>query len=100
MMDVIFTIFEFLFFILLGWIFYYFVFYNKPLDDEWQLLPDLHEYLSKYPNCKTEDTENASCCHCGSKTVVFQPLTSMIDPRYKHRCLSCKRLLFKSKSII
>ncbi len=36
----------------------------------------------------------------GSDKVIFQPLTAHADPRYKHICLSCKKTLFRSKSIM
>ncbi len=88
-----------LFFIASGLI-YYFAFYCKPLDDDWRKLPTLEEYLAKHPTCKTDDNENARCCHCQSDKVIFQPLTCPDDPRYKHFCFSCKRNLFRSKSIL
>ncbi|PSU34918.1 hypothetical protein [Photobacterium lutimaris] len=80
--------------------FYYFVLYSKPQDDDWHKLPSLSEYLAKHPECKTEDPESAKCYSCGSDKVIFQPLTSHEDPRYKHICLSCKKILFKSKAIM
>ncbi|WP_028024148.1 hypothetical protein [Enterovibrio calviensis] len=80
--------------------FYYFVLYSKPQDDDWRKLPTLLEYLDKHPECKTEDPENAKCFSCSSEKVIFQPLTTHEDPRYKHICLSCKKTLFKSKSIM
>ncbi|MCE0557697.1 hypothetical protein [Motilimonas sp. E26] len=79
---------------------YYFAFYNKPNDDYWRKLPTLPEYLALHPECITDDDENARCCHCHSDKVIFQPLTCHSDPRYKHFCLSCKRELFRSKSIL
>ncbi len=79
---------------------YYFTLYSKPQDDDWHKLPSLAEYLGKHPECKTEDPENAKCYSCGSDKVIFQPLTSHEDPRYKHICLSCKKILFKSKAIM
>ncbi len=80
--------------------FYYFTLYSKPQDDDWHKLPSLSEYLDKHPECKTEDPESAKCYNCGSGKVIFQPLTSHEDPRYKHICLSCKKILFKSKAIM
>ncbi|RZP53812.1 hypothetical protein D8T45_24150 [Vibrio vulnificus] len=80
--------------------YYYFVVYSKPQDDDWHKLPSLLEYLSKHPECKTDDPESAKCYNCGSDKVIFQPLTTHADPRYKHICLSCKKTLFKSKSIM
>ncbi|MGL1053728.1 hypothetical protein ACSTD8_21520 [Vibrio vulnificus] len=80
--------------------FYYFVLYSKPQDDDWQKLPTLSEYLSTHPECRTDDPENAKCFSCGSDKVIFQPLTTHEDPRYKHICLSCKKTLFKSKAIM
>ncbi len=80
--------------------FYYFVNYSKPQDDDWHKLPMLSEYLEKHPECKTNDPENAKCFHCGSDKVIFQPLTAHSDPRYKHVCLSCKKVLFRSKAIV
>lgn len=80
--------------------FYYFVNYSKPQDEDWRKLPTLPEYLDKHPECRTDDTENAKCHRCGSDKVVFQPLTAHGDPRYKHICLSCKKILFRSKAIM
>lgn len=81
-------------------VYYYFVSYSKPQDDEWHKLPSLSEYLLQHPECKTEDPESAKCYSCGSEKVVFQPLTTHSNPRYKHVCLSCKKTLFKSKAIM
>lgn len=81
-------------------VFYYFILYSKPQDDDWHKLPSLSEYLDKHPECKTEDPESAKCYSCGSDKVIFQPLTTHEDPRYKHICLSCKKTLFKSKAIM
>lgn len=83
-----------------GAVFYYFVLYSKPQDDEWQKLPSLTEYLTEHPECKVDDPETAKCCKCGSNKVIFQPLTTHSDPRYKHVCLSCKKVLFKSKAVM
>ncbi|AEH35287.1 hypothetical protein [Vibrio anguillarum] len=41
-------------------IFYYFVSYSKPQDDDWHKLPTLENYLIKHPECKTADPESAS----------------------------------------
>lgn len=81
-------------------IFYYYVLYSPAQQDDWDKLPTLPEYLDKHPECKTSDDENAKCYSCGSDKVIFQPLTTQLDPRYKHICLSCNRILFKSKSIM
>lgn len=79
---------------------YYFAFFSPHQDADWRKLPLLSEYLLKHPECKTDDDENASCYNCKSDKVIFQPLTSHEDPRYKHICMNCKRILFRSKSII
>ncbi|WP_022940551.1 hypothetical protein [Psychromonas hadalis] len=79
---------------------YYFVFYSPRQDEDWRKLPLLAEYLIQHPECKTDDDENARCYHCESNKVLFQPLTTHADPRYKHICLNCKTILFRSKSII
>ena len=81
-------------------IFYYYVLYSPVQQDYWEKLPTLGQYLEKHPECKTDDDENAKCYACGSENVLFQPISSHIDPRYKHICLSCKRTLFRSKSIM
>jgi len=83
-----------------GAIQYYYVFYSPRQVNDWRKLPLLAEYLLKHPECKTDDNENARCYHCESDKVIFQPLTTHVDPRYKHICLNCKRILFRSKSII
>jgi hypothetical protein len=80
--------------------FYYYVLYSPKQHEDWDKLPTLPEYLDKHPECKTSDDENAKCYSCGSDKVIFQPLTSHEDPRYKHICLSCSKILFRSKSII
>ncbi|MGL6618713.1 hypothetical protein ACSZN6_15030 [Aeromonas hydrophila] len=40
---------------------------------DWDKLPTLPEYLARHPECATDDSENASCCACGSHKVLFQP---------------------------
>lgn len=80
--------------------FYYFAQYSKPQDDDWQKLPTLPEYLLTHPDCKTNDPESAKCYHCDSDKVIFQPLTAHNDPRYKHLCFTCKKILFRSKAIM
>ena len=80
--------------------FYYYVLYSPAQQGDWEKLPSLSEYLTSHPECKTSDEENAKCFSCGSGKVIFQPLTTHEDPRYKHICLSCSRTLFRSKSII
>lgn len=79
---------------------YYFAFYSPRQDADWRKLPFLAEYLALHPECKIDDDKNARCYHCESNKVLFQPLTSHVDPRYKHICLNCKTILFRSKSII
>ena len=79
---------------------YYFAFYSPAQQKDWENLPTLSEYLEKHPDCKTDDNENARCYSCGSDKVIFQPLTCLDDPRYKHFCLSCGKRLFRSKSIM
>lgn len=81
-------------------VFYYYVLYSPQNDSDWRGLPTLKEYLEEHPECKTDDKENAKCYSCGSDKVIFQPLTIHTDPRYKHICFSCKRVLFKSKSLM
>ena len=79
---------------------YYFAFYSPQQQNDWENLPTLPEYLSQHPECKTEDSENARCFSCGSDKVMFQPLTCLEDPRYKHFCVSCGKRLFRSKAIL
>jgi hypothetical protein len=81
-------------------VFYYYVLYSPKQHDDWHKLPTLPEYLDNHPECKTANDENATCYSCGSDMVIFQPLTSHNDPRFKHICLSCNRILFRSKSIM
>lgn len=80
--------------------FYYYAYYSPVQQDYWEKLLTLPEYLERHPECKTSDDENASCYACHSEKVLFQPLTCLSDPRYKHICLSCGRILFRSKSIM
>jgi hypothetical protein len=79
---------------------YYFAIYSPTQQKDWEKLPTLVEYLEKHPECKTDDDENAKCYSCGSDKVIFQPLTCLEDPRYKHFCFSCGKVLFKSKAIM
>jgi hypothetical protein len=67
---------------------------------DWDKLPTLPEYLSLHPECTTEDDENASCCACGSHKVLFSPLTGVGDYRLRHTCLSCGKVLFRSRAIL
>jgi hypothetical protein len=87
------------FFVAVG-AFYYFVLYSPVQQGDWEKLPTLSDYLVKHPECETSDNETAKCYVCESEKVIFQPLTIPADPRYKHVCLSCSQVLFKSKSLI
>jgi len=77
----------------------YLVFYFKLKGRHLRKLPSLAEYLERHPECRTDDNEKALCYSCKSDKVVFQPLTRVNDPRYKHRCMSCKKILFGSENI-
>lgn len=78
---------------------YYFAFFTSPSVDDWLELPYLGEYLVKHPECETPDPETAKCCHCHSDKVLFQPLISSQDRRYKHFCTSCQNTLFRSRAL-
>lgn len=67
---------------------------------DWDKLPTLPEYLARHPECATDDSENASCCACGSHKVLFQPLTGAGDYRLRHTCLACGKVLFRSRAIL
>ena len=66
----------------------------------WEALPTLPEYLRLHPECVTNDGENARCYACGSDKVLFHPLTGTGDYRLRHTCLSCGKVLFRSRAIL
>jgi hypothetical protein len=67
---------------------------------DWDKLPTLSEYLARHPECTTDDDENASCCACSSRKVLFSPLTGVGDDRLRHTCLACGKVLFRSRAIL
>ncbi|MDD1781010.1 hypothetical protein LRP49_07315 [Enterovibrio sp. ZSDZ35] len=81
-------------------LFFYFVVYSKPQDDEWKKLPSFEEYLDDHPECETDDVKCVTCFSCGSDTVDIVPVTTDGDPRQKHVCSVCQKALFKSKGKI
>ncbi|MDD1782600.1 hypothetical protein LRP49_15615 [Enterovibrio sp. ZSDZ35] len=84
-----------------GALFYFFVLYSKPQDEDWKKLPTLEEYLAANPECRVEDPQLAKCRHCGSEKIVFQTLTGVAsDPRFKYICVSCKKVLYRDKSLM
>ena len=66
------------------------------IDDEWNKLPTLNEYISKHPECSDANQQSVQCRFCGSSGIMYQPLTHSRDRREKHFCGSCKRSLYKS----
>lgn len=74
---------------------------NRALGQpDWEALPTLPEYLALHPECVTDDDENARCHGCGSDKVLFNPLTGRGDYRLRHTCLSCGKVLFRSRAIL
>ncbi|MGY3911137.1 hypothetical protein ACW5XW_07725 [Aeromonas piscicola] len=55
------------------------------------------EYLSVHPECATGDTLNALCCACGSDKVLSHPQTGWFDHRFRHTCLACGKVLFRTE---
>ncbi|MGY3885448.1 hypothetical protein [Aeromonas aquatica] len=45
----------------------------------------------------SEDELNARCCTCGSDKVVGHPQTGWPDHRYRHTCLACGKVLFRTE---
>ncbi|KXF81573.1 hypothetical protein [Enterovibrio coralii] len=84
-----------------GALFYFFVMYSRPQDKEWEKLPTLEKYLAANLDCRVDDPELAKCRHCGSEKIVFQTLSGVpSDPRFKHTCVSCKKVLYRGKSLM
>lgn len=73
---------------------------NSVAQPDWDKLPTLPKYLSLHPECATEDNEHASCYACGSRKVLFSPLTCVGDYRLRHTCLACGKVLFSSRAIL
>lgn len=57
----------------------------------------LPECLARHPECATDDSENASCCACGSDKVLGHPQTGWFDHRFRHTCLACGKVLFRTE---
>ncbi|HEA3089036.1 hypothetical protein [Aeromonas salmonicida] len=59
---------------------------------DWQRLPTRAEYLST-----TDDALGARCCACGSDKVLGHPQTGWYDNRFRHTCLACGKVLYRTE---
>ncbi|HDX8378272.1 hypothetical protein [Aeromonas salmonicida] len=64
---------------------------------DWQRLPTRAEYLSTHPECSTDDALGARCCACGSDKVLGHPQTGWYDNRFRHTCLACGKVLYRTE---
>ena len=64
---------------------------------DWQRLPTRAEYLSTHPECTTNDALGARCCACGSDKVLGHPQTGWYDNRFRHTCLACGKVLYRTE---
>ncbi|WP_447838489.1 hypothetical protein [Aeromonas salmonicida] len=64
---------------------------------DWQRLPTRAEYLSTHPECTTDDALGARCCACGSDKVLGHPQTGWYDNRFRHTCLACGKVLYRTE---
>ena len=64
---------------------------------DWQRLPTRAEYLSTHPECTTDDVLGARCCACGSDKVLGHPQTGWYDNRFRHTCLACGKVLYRTE---
>ncbi|MFA7835964.1 hypothetical protein ACEOB3_21075 [Aeromonas dhakensis] len=64
---------------------------------DWLRLPTRAEYLSAHPECASGDTLSARCCACGSDKVLGHPQTGWFDHRFRHTCLACGKVLFRTE---
>ncbi|WP_265183045.1 hypothetical protein [Aeromonas hydrophila] len=39
----------------------------------------------------------ARCCACGSDKVLGHPQTGWFDHRFRHTCLACGKVLFRTE---
>ena len=66
------------------------------VDNKWEKLPTLSEYISLNPEFSDAQNETIKCKFCGSSNIKYQPLFHSRDRREKHFCSSCKKSLYKS----
>lgn len=64
---------------------------------DWQRLPTRAECLSTHPECTTDDALGARCCACGSDKVLGHPQTGWYDNRFRHTCLACGKVLYRTE---
>ena len=65
------------------------------IDNKWDKLPTLSEYIVKYPEYSDANEQSIKCRFCSSSDIKYQPLMHSRDRREKHFCGSCKRTLYK-----
>lgn len=70
---------------------------KRHANPDWLRLPSRAEYLEAHPDCTTEDELGARCCACGSDKVIGHPQTGWPDHRYRHTCLACGKVLFRTQ---
>lgn len=64
---------------------------------DWQRLPTRAKYLSTHPECTTDDELGARCYACGSDKVLGHPQTGWFDHRFRHTCLACGKVLYRTE---
>ncbi|PKG39092.1 hypothetical protein [Psychromonas sp. Urea-02u-13] len=77
-------------------IFYYQADTTDNIDNKWDKLPTVSEYIVQYPEHSDAANETIKCRFCSSSNIKFQPLMHSRDRREKHFCGACKRTLYKS----
>ncbi|WP_336288973.1 hypothetical protein [Aeromonas dhakensis] len=50
-----------------------------------------------HPECASGDTLSARCCGCGSDKVLGHPQIGWFDHRFRHTCLACGKVLFRTE---
>ena len=70
---------------------------KRHAQPNWQRLPTRAEYLSSHPECATGDELGARCCACGSDKVLGHPQTGWFDHRFRHTCIACGKVLYRTE---
>ncbi|MDF2390429.1 MULTISPECIES: hypothetical protein [Aeromonas] len=50
-----------------------------------------------HPECTTDDALGVRCCACGSDKVLGYPQTGWYDNRFRHTCLACGKVLYRTE---
>lgn len=84
---------NFIWFLLAGSLLYVFGFVHKFI--KWYKLPDINQYMTKYPNAR--ESVGVSCCNCGSKDIIHHGLFHKTSKYRFYTCGSCGSVLYKFK---